>query len=88
LVYQIKTGDLYRDMLDFKEEFDTSNYPKDHPLYTMERNTIPPFMKDEYGGKLIKEFVGLAPKMYAVSIEKKSSVKAKGVSKLKPKRWI
>ena len=36
LCYHIKTEDLYQDMEDMQEYFDTSNYPKEHPLFSME----------------------------------------------------
>lgn len=34
LTSQIKTDDLYQDMLEDQDLFDTSNYPREHPLYS------------------------------------------------------
>eukprot|EP00965_Chrysotila_dentata_P053883 1787769-Pleurochrysis_carterae.AAC.1 len=36
-VFAIKTQDWYKDMAEMKHHFDTSNYPKDHPLYSSKR---------------------------------------------------
>ena len=39
-------------------------------------------MKDEMGGKVIAEFVGLKPKMYLrITVDDKEKVRAKGVNK-------
>ena len=35
LLYDIETDDVYTDMLDDIELFDTSGYPNDHPLYSI-----------------------------------------------------
>jgi hypothetical protein len=84
LVYQVTTGDIYRDMAEpeFFKEFDTCDYPKDHPLYTKAREKQLGFMKDEHNGVPVVEFVGLAPKMYACD----DHGKAKGVSKTVSKK--
>lgn len=34
LTYLVKTDDMYLDMLENKDLFDTSNYVKDHRLYS------------------------------------------------------
>ena len=66
LMYEIKTEDFYKDMTPYcKEWFDTSNYPKDHPLYSDLNKKVIGKMKDECGGKKISEFVGLRSKLYA-----------------------
>ena len=84
LVYQITTGDVYRDMVEpeFFKEFDTCDYPKDHPLYTKARAKQLGYMKDEHNGVPVVEFVGLAPKMYSCD----DHGKAKGVSKTVSKK--
>lgn len=33
LTYQIQTDDLYKDMEHDLDLYDTSNYPREHPLY-------------------------------------------------------
>jgi hypothetical protein len=80
LCYHIKTDDLYKDMFSFKDQLDTSNYAKDHPLYSHKNMAVLGKMKDETAGKPINEFVGLKPKMYAYSTEEKEEKRAKGVS--------
>ena len=46
--------------------FDFSNYPKDHPLYDNGKKLKPGYFKDEFGGQIILEMVGLRPKMYSL----------------------
>ncbi|KAK3755479.1 hypothetical protein QZH41_017633 [Actinostola sp. cb2023] len=65
--------------------YDTSEYPRGHPLYSTVNKKVLGKMKDETHGLPIEEFVGLRPKMYSLlftennkPIEKKT---AKGVAK-------
>lgn len=58
LVYQVFTDDVYVDMTTHSDDFDTSGYPKDHMLYSTTNARALGKMKDEYGGKIIAEFVG------------------------------
>ncbi len=44
---------------DVDEWFDTSNYEKDHPLFSNKNKKQVGFMKDECGGNKILRFVGL-----------------------------
>ena len=64
--------------------FDTSNYPKDHPLGTeigVNKKVIGMF-KDEAGGLVITEFVGLRAKLYSYkTYEGKEEKKCKGIKK-------
>ncbi|KAE9529197.1 hypothetical protein AGLY_011993 [Aphis glycines] len=48
--------------------FDTSNYPKDHYCFSENHKNQPGYFKDEMGGKILKEFVSLRPKLYAYKI--------------------
>jgi hypothetical protein len=62
--------------------FDTSDYPKDHKLYSEKYKKVLGKMKDETSGNPIKEFVGLRAKLYAFkTIENEEIKKAKGVKK-------
>ena len=47
--------------------FDTSNYDKDdkRPLSIVKIKKVIGLFKDELGGKVMKEFVGLRAKIYA-----------------------
>ena len=59
LTSQIKTDDLYQDMLEDQDLFDTSNYPREHPLYSSANQKVIGEFKDETGGLPIVEWVGL-----------------------------
>lgn len=50
LCYEIFTGDIYEDMKQFHQYFDTSNYPKDNPLFSVKFKKVPGKMKDELAG--------------------------------------
>ena len=67
LCYEIQTEDFYEDISnDVDVKFDTSNFPKDHPSRIQRKNKkVPGMMKDEAGGKIIEEFVGLRAKLYS-----------------------
>lgn len=84
LVYHIKTKDVYKDMESINDMLDTSDYPKDHPLYSCANKKVIGKFKDECVSgefKTIHEFVGLRPKMYSIATEDGSKSKAKGVQK-------
>ena len=65
LVYII-TKDMYKDMSEIKDEYDCSDYPKDHPLYDETNKKVIGKMKDECAGTPIAEYIGLRPKLYSV----------------------
>ena len=44
--------------------YDTSDYPKDHPLYSVSNKKVIGKFKDETEGVPVSEFVGLRAKMY------------------------
>ncbi|KAK3735533.1 hypothetical protein QZH41_005010 [Actinostola sp. cb2023] len=85
LCYNIKTEDIYEDMYEDLDLYDTSEYPRDHVLHSTVNKKVLGKMKDETHGLPIEEFVGLRPKMYSLlyheegrEVEKKT---AKGVAK-------
>ena len=81
-MYLIETEDFYKDILqDVREWFDTSNYPQDHFIYSDECKMVIGMFKDEEGGKIISEFVGLRAKNYAYECEEKEHKKCKGIKK-------
>ena len=52
--YEIKTEDFYEDISgDVNAWFDTSNYEKDHPLFSNKNKKVVGFYKDECGGNKI-----------------------------------
>ncbi len=59
---------------------DTSNYDKEHRLYSGERAKVPGFMKNEVPKDEIELFVGLKSKTYAIKTASNGlEVKAKGI---------
>ncbi|KAG8229763.1 hypothetical protein J437_LFUL005844 [Ladona fulva] len=50
-IYCIKTGNIYEDMLKNLDTFDTSNYPQDHPCYSVRNKKVIGKFKDECDGK-------------------------------------
>ena len=88
LVYKIRSENLYRDMLQDKELFDFSGYPKDHPCYSLANKKVIGKMKDELNGSLMREFVGLRAKMYSLEYENSAMTKAKGVKRYVIKKQL
>ena len=69
LVYEIKTDDFYKDMYDMKHHFDMSEYSKQNPIYDETNKKVIGKFKDETGDKVIKTFVGVRSKVYAIETE-------------------
>ena len=66
LVYNIKTEDFYKDIAeDVETRFDTSGYELDKPLPIGKNKKVICLKEDELGGKIMKEFISLRPKMYS-----------------------
>ena len=53
-------------MLENKEYFDLSNFPKDSKYYCIDNKKVPGKMKDEFGGTPIIEFISPKPKSYTL----------------------
>ena len=91
-LYVIQTEDFYKDIsADVKHRFDTSNYPPDHPsgIPSGFNKKVLGMFKDEVGGKVIDEFVGLRAKLYSYKmLEGEESKKCKGVKKSVIKKSI
>jgi len=85
LSYEIQTKDFYKDIApDVDRWFDTSDYPKDHPcgIKSGVNKKVVGMFKDEAGGKIIEEFVGLKAKLYSYKmLAGKEEKKCKGVKK-------
>lgn len=81
LCYDIQTDDIYQDMKNDAHLFDTSDYPKDHFLYSDVNKKVLGKMKDECAGIPIQEFVGLRPKMYSLLYGTKEKRTAKGITR-------
>ena len=81
MFYEIKTDDVYEDLLKDKELFDNSDYPKNSAFFFDKNKKVIGKMKDEAVGMVIKEFIGLRIKMYSYEINTKTQNKCKGISK-------
>ena len=64
-IIQVETDDIYKDMLEDKNLYDFSEYPKDHPNYDIINKKFLGKFKDEMKSLIITEFIGLKPKMYS-----------------------
>ena len=60
---------------------DTSNYPKNHILYSDALNAQLGCIKDEFKGAVCSEIIMLAPKCYSMAVEGGDKRKAKGVGR-------
>ena len=82
-IIHIKTEDFYEDIVDdVKNVFDTSNYECNRPLPMGENKKAIGLMKDELGGKIMTEFVGLRAKNYShLRDEGNTDKKSKGTNK-------
>ncbi|PFX32581.1 hypothetical protein AWC38_SpisGene2590 [Stylophora pistillata] len=91
LMYEIETEDFYKYIAaGVEEKFDTSNFPKDHisKIPTGCNKKVVGTMKDEAGGKVIEEFVGLREKLYSYKILEGKEEKRKGIKKTVIKKNI
>ena len=66
LAYEIKSENAYEDFFKWKDLFDFSNYSKNSKFYDDDNKKVIGKMKDEYGGVVIDEFVGLKSKMCSI----------------------
>ena len=92
LMYEIETEDFYKDIsADVKRRFDTSDYHPNHPsgIPSGFNKKVIGMFKDEVGGKVIDEFVGLRAKSYSYKMfEGEESKKCKGVKRSVVKKSI
>ena len=81
LILEFRTDDLYADMATMLDVYDTSNYPVGHDLHSQVNKKVVGKFKDELGGKVLQEFVGLRSQMYAYEAGDVSGMRAKSVKK-------
>ena len=79
LCYIVETEDICVNMLAEKERFDFSNYPTDHPNFSMENKMVIGKMKDELSGMPGQSFAGLKANMYSIKYNNMEKKRAKGV---------
>ncbi|XP_078051523.1 uncharacterized protein LOC144477662 [Augochlora pura] len=76
LIYRITCDDVYETIKRDIDRYDTSIYDRDNAYgVPIANNKVIGLMKDENGGKITMEFVGLRSKMYATRVENKNDVK-------------
>ena len=81
LIYEIKSEKVYKEFFKWKDLFDFSNYSKDSNFFNETNKKVIGKMKDEVGGVIVTEFVGLKSKMYSIKkIDGKEYNAAKWVS--------
>ena len=77
----MKSGDVYEEFFKYKHLFDFSNYPEDSKFFDGNNKKVIGKMKDEFGGAVVDDHVGLESKMYSTKkIDGKESYTAKGVN--------
>ena len=86
----VETDHIYNGITeDVEVRSDISNYELEKPLPKGKNKKIINLMKDELGGKIIKEFAGLWAKTYCNLIDEVSEdKKAKGIIKYVTKRKL
>lgn len=83
LCYSIETEDVYADMKQDSDMYDFSGYDKNHYLYDVVNKKVIGKMKDELNGKIMTEFVGIRPKVYAYVKESEvDDKKCKGLKRV------
>ena len=87
VIIHVQTEDIYQDIAQNLDNYDTSNYQPNHPLFSNTNKKIIGKFKDELGGQLLTEFIGIRPKMYSYTGEE-SGKRAKGVKKSVLKKTI
>ena len=81
LTYEIKSKNVYEEFFKWKDLFDFSNYSKDSRFFDGTNKNVIGRMKDEFGGIIVSDFIGLKSKMYSIKkIDGKESNTAKGVN--------
>jgi len=87
----IQTEDLYENMAENIELFDTSNFEETHPLYSKTNHRIVGKFKSETGSLAPLEFVELRAKMYSLLVpqnSKECKIRAKGTKKSYVKKKV
>ena len=64
-IIYVETDDIYKDMLEYKNLYDFSEYPINHHNYDITNKKVLGKFKDEMKSLIITEFIGLKPKMYS-----------------------
>ena len=80
LAYETKSKNVYEELFKWKNLFDFSNYLKDSKFFDDANKKVIGKVKDDMGGVVVVEFIGLKSKMYAIiKIDGRETNTAKGV---------
>ena len=81
-IYHIKKTDIFEIIKNNMDEFDLSNYPKDHELYNPKNNKVIKKFKNE-SIKQITQVAAIRSKMYSYKVdgETKCKNRCKGIKK-------
>ena len=66
LTYEIKSENVYEEFSQRKDLFDFTNYSKDSKFFDETNKKVIGKMKEEFGGVIVNEFVGLKSEMYSI----------------------
>jgi len=81
LIYELKTEDMYLDIKNMINYFDTSVYKKDNIAYNNLNAGKLGLLKDEFAKDPIVEFCALRSKVYSIITNSKNIQKCKGINK-------
>ena len=72
-IIQVNSEDVFKEIApDVNEQFDTSNFPENHPIgkeFIGKNKKVSGMLKDEAGGKTIKDFAGICSKCYTYKLD-------------------
>ena len=78
-IIHVKTDDIYKDIVeDVGTRFDTSNFEIDRPLPKEKNKKALGLIEDEWGGQIMKQFVGLAKPYSYLKDDNDENKNAKG----------
>ena len=81
LTDEIKSKNVYEEFFKWKDLFDFTKYSKDSKYFNESNKKVIGKMKDEFGGAIVNEFLGLKSKIYSIkTTDGKECNTAKGVS--------
>ena len=83
LVCEIRgVDDIYEKIYKDKDLFDFSDYSKESKFCDNSNKNVIGKMKDEMGGNVVSEFIGLKSKMYSlIRVDDEEKIRAKGINR-------
>ena len=84
----IFTDGVYEDMKQIQNDLDTSDYSKDHPLYSEDNKKVIGKFKVELARKVMRELIALRSKEYSYLVNDEEKKKLKGICRNVVKKQI